>query len=241
MKSIKGFTLMELMVAIAIIGILAGILLPVFQIARSKALQASCLSNTRQLGLAFALYRGDYDGLYPIHDTSDFRMTRDEAGAIVEDWSTSPKNSWCKSLLPYIKSPVILLCPENHGWGSTSKHDQIPVSFAFNGYASGRAESESEHEATTILLWDYVDKTSWATANPYRAPQPNHLFYGYSWMQSSMRPPHIRRDQGFDGFYTVLFQDGHSKAIHFNTLWESIPKPSDQGPNTPLAKNLFVY
>ena len=60
-----GFTLIELLVVIAIIAILAAILFPVFAQAREKARQTSCLSNMKQLSLAFSLYRGDYDDQNP--------------------------------------------------------------------------------------------------------------------------------------------------------------------------------
>jgi len=60
-QSAKGFTLIELLVVIAIIAILAAILFPVFAQARAKARQSSCLSNTRQLGLAATMYCQDYD------------------------------------------------------------------------------------------------------------------------------------------------------------------------------------
>jgi len=59
----KGFTLIELLVVIAIIAILAAILFPVFAKARAKARQASCQSNLKQIGLAWAMYAQDYDGV----------------------------------------------------------------------------------------------------------------------------------------------------------------------------------
>ena len=65
-RSRAGFTLIEMLVVIAIIGILASLLLPAFAQAKERARVAKCLSNLKQIGFAIQTYVLDNDNRMPV-------------------------------------------------------------------------------------------------------------------------------------------------------------------------------
>ena len=61
-----GFTLIELMIVIAIIAILAAILVPNFIRARAQGQLTACKSNLKNIGTAMEMYSTDWSGKYPV-------------------------------------------------------------------------------------------------------------------------------------------------------------------------------
>jgi len=126
----SGFTLIELLVVIAIIAILAGILFPVFAQAKESAKKAACLSNLKQLGVGFLLYRSDADDLYP--DRRDLKTSLPGGWKPWTTWPTSdPRAGWADIVLqPYVKNDQIWSCPSVLGKMGTTPQVQQFVSSA---------------------------------------------------------------------------------------------------------------
>jgi prepilin-type N-terminal cleavage/methylation domain-containing protein/prepilin-type processing-associated H-X9-DG protein len=109
-----GFTLIELLVVIAIIAILAAILFPVFSQAKAAAKKASCLSNTKQLGVATLMYLGDYDDMYPQSVYSlDAPVNAAFGVGILMPGSNDRVFTVFDAIMPYMKNQGILVCTAN--------------------------------------------------------------------------------------------------------------------------------
>jgi prepilin-type N-terminal cleavage/methylation domain-containing protein len=104
-----AFTLIEMLVVIAIIGILATLLLPSLARAKSRSQQISCLSNLRQIGLAFSLYLPENADRFP-----DRRDLKTSLG--YKPWTTwppsDPRAGWAAVVLSNDIAPrKIWMCP----------------------------------------------------------------------------------------------------------------------------------
>jgi prepilin-type N-terminal cleavage/methylation domain-containing protein/prepilin-type processing-associated H-X9-DG protein len=116
MKRRNSFTLIELLVVIAIIAILASMLLPALSQARAKARQSSCMSNTKQIGLAFQMYTLDAGDRLP-HCCSHRSRTGND-GLNRDPWwrpgSVSSTDVRYDGLLgPYVNDRNVWGCPSS--------------------------------------------------------------------------------------------------------------------------------
>ena len=159
-----GFTLIELLVVIAIIAILAGILLPALAKAKTKAQGISCMNNTKQLGLAWILYAGDYNDNLPRNPIVS------DADAWVDGWidfapddldNTNTLKLKASKLGPYSSGAVgIYKCPADFYTARIAGKQYPRVrSIAMNGFIEGGTHKENRGSIMFPTYFKY-DKMS---------------------------------------------------------------------------------
>jgi prepilin-type processing-associated H-X9-DG protein len=178
-----------LLVVIAIIAILAAILFPVFAQARSKARQAACLSNLKQLTLGFMMYSQDYDESFPQWKW-DLNY-RDASGA-----GSTPNNAtslWNNAIFPYVKNAGVYTCPEDArgltaeqlygGWFNMNTVVGFPDTIRKTPISYGASEPMTHsmpniaamaQPASTFVIADCINPLSgWEGWNDYNPDNPN--------------------------------------------------------------------
>ncbi len=164
----RGFTLIELLVVIAIIGILASMVFPVFARARESARRAVCLSNVKNIALAFQMYLADNNDTLPPaehrQEVWDYFQTGPGGGMEWEEVEPgecdigtvfNPYLRWPVVLDEYIKNRDVWRCP------SAKMESVAGFIYGFPDWFGHLQAYEGQ--------WGYISPVGLCPANPYPA------------------------------------------------------------------------
>lgn len=202
----RAFSLVELLVVVAIFLILAAILFPVYRQIKYNQTVGSCQSNLKQIGLCFIQYEQDY-GKFPrvrVHDVASSLMPH-----------TQPFG-WADALYVYSKSDQLLHCVQSYGARSTET-DAAKLGYSdywMNSRLSGAFQQNISPTALTILAGDGKDANGNLSGDARYAisalPQ--------SWRDEEKSPARRHLDTA-----NYLFADGHVKAFKPSAIQNSAP------------------
>ncbi len=206
-----AFTLIELLVVIAIIAILMAILMPALHRAREQGRRAACMSNLKQLSLAWIMYADDNDDVLVNGATGysnsnqawgDHTGERAWVDGISTDWDVALDHIRNGALWPYLKNEKIYRCPTG------KKGEALTYSIMFSMNAVN-------HTPTQGVRGAHIKRRT-EIRNP--APAYRLVFIDEGWMTADAYAVHYDQEQWWDdppvrhGDGTnVSFADGHAE------------------------------
>jgi len=147
----RAFTLTEVLVVVAIIAILVAILLPVLSSVKKRGRQTTCLSNLKQLGLAFALYTDHYEDMFPTPGS------RFKYGPQPEDWIwwQPGRDVNRSSIVPFISrfNSNLFRCPQDEDalkLAAAPPAKKVPYVYSYS-FTSYDLEGETNPGMSTIV------------------------------------------------------------------------------------------
>jgi len=172
-----GFTLVEVLVVMAVITVLLAILFPVFSSARRHAQQVACLSNLRELGQAVFMYAQDYDDLYPYGgdpsdlDTSSWEdFENGKYWPTIQQWHTNDQYVY-NVMASYVKDKELWHCPSDDGYTLCGSFEDIPLDAGSSSYKA----FGTSYGYTTLLALDHQTISGvrgWSRQAPYSEQDP---------------------------------------------------------------------
>lgn len=215
----KAFTLIEVLVVIAIIVLIAAIVFPVFGQVKASAKRTHCISNLRQIGLSLGLYMADHDDVFP-HAVDTVDKNRPEI------WSSSPQFQARIAAMPYLHEALqpyadnrdIFNCPADTGTQALESNPGID----FPTQPSLYRTYGSSYFFRTEIAFRFFAQSS------FKLPSDvNVLFDAAGHWHGSARA--MRLDDDFPDAigllrryrYNVLFGDFRAKSVTYDELQEA--------------------
>jgi prepilin-type N-terminal cleavage/methylation domain-containing protein/prepilin-type processing-associated H-X9-DG protein len=140
-RLVRAFTLVELLVVVAIVAVLASLLLPTLARAKGAAGKSRCLSNLRQQGLAWALYLGD--GSFRFPDRRDLKTNQPGGYRPWSGWpsSSDPRSGWAWVVLRgHLDEARAFRCPAVES-GPLARVDAVVQTALREGVDGGEART----------------------------------------------------------------------------------------------------